>query len=319
MEDRYFLYINKNIIIMKCPFCNLEKRGNHIYLCNLRPSTLTKSELREKYIIYNFPDMLDLHNIYINMKMSLPEINIKYGIDYNSIKFLLKFYNIDSRSYSESYKIANKKREETNIERYGAKNVLCKGTEKYNKKQKTIKDRYGVDNIFQCKHIIERINNDQYYIDKYGMTKKDLCSLNSKIRWSSLSDEDKLKFLERVNYLRNDTWLNKYGGHPINNDEIRSKIIETNRLKYGCDYYFQSIIFLNNKDIKDKVKQTRIKNGYEISDDLLKPFELYKKKCRFLTNKIRKELFDNWDGYDYYDGEYIKEYFSLKNTDKRYQ
>lgn len=211
-----------------------------------------------------------------------------------------------------------KKREETNIKRYGAKNVLSKGTIKYNKKNKTVSEKYGVDNVFQVKEIIEKINNDQHYIEKYGMTKSELCSMNSKLMWTSLSEEDRKLFIEKSNYYRNKTWLNKYGGHPLNNQTVKEKLKETNNSKYGCDYYFQSSDFLENDEIKSKIRKKRIENGYEVHDDMLKPYELYKKKCRYLTNKIRKKLFENWDGYDYYDGEYIKDFTSLNNTDRRY-
>lgn len=77
---------------MKCPFCKLNKRGNHIYLCKSKPE-LKKEELRKEYILYNYPDISnyeDLHENYINLKLSLPDINNKFGIDFNSIRFLLK-------------------------------------------------------------------------------------------------------------------------------------------------------------------------------------------------------------------------------------
>jgi hypothetical protein len=136
--------------------------------------------------------------------------------------------------------------------------------------------------------------------------------------WNKLSDDDKLIFIEKSNEKRNKTWNDKYNGHPLKTNLIIDKIIKTNRVKYGSDYYFQSDEFLNNKDIKIKAKKTRIERGYEISEDLLEPFDKYKKKCRYLTNKIKKILFENWDGLDYYDGEYIKGYLNLKNTDRLY-
>ena len=37
-----------------------------------------------------------------------------------------------------------------------------------------------------------------------------------------------------------------------------------------------------------------------------------------ITNRNKKVLYDGWDGYDYYDGEYIKNYTSLKSSDKNY-
>lgn len=36
-------------------------------------------------------------------------------------------------------------------------------------------------------------------------------------------------------------------------------------------------------------------------------FELYRIEVNNKTRKYKKELFNNWDGHDYYDGEYIKD------------
>lgn len=37
-----------------------------------------------------------------------------------------------------------------------------------------------------------------------------------------------------------------------------------------------------------------------------------------LTNKVREELFNSWDGYDYYDNEYILENIKLKSSSSSY-
>ena len=42
------------------------------------------------------------------------------------------------------------------------------------------------------------------------------------------------------------------------------------------------------------------------------------KICNRLTAQRRKELFDLWDGYDYYDGKYIKDNISLHYSDPEY-
>jgi hypothetical protein len=133
-----------------------------------------------------------------------------------------------------------------------------------------------------------------------------------------MSGEERKLFLDKCNEKRNETWNKKYGGHPLNNSIVKNKIIETNNKKYGCDYLFQSKDFINNDEIKNKSKQTAIKNGFIIPDELLTPYEKYKNKCRKLTYKIKNELFENWNGHDYYDDEYIKDYLNLHNTDKRF-
>jgi hypothetical protein len=49
------------------------------------------------------------------------------------------------------------KNKETCIEKYGVENVLCKGTEIWEKRNKIVKEKYGVDNVFQSKIVKEKI------------------------------------------------------------------------------------------------------------------------------------------------------------------
>ena len=73
--------------------------------------------------------------------------------------------------------------------------------------------------------------------------------------------------------------------------------------------------------VKNSVKkqvETKISKKLIIPNNMKDDFEIYRNVIRKLTYKNKKELFNNWDGYDYYVGEYIKEYLSLHNTNKKY-
>jgi hypothetical protein len=61
--------------------------------------------------------------------------------------------------------------------------------------------------------------------------------------------------------------------------------------------------------------ETRKKNGNIIEDFSWKQ---YWKRCDWLTRKIRKQMLEIWDGYDYIDGEYIKDNLKLHYSDKNY-
>jgi hypothetical protein len=63
--------------------------------------------------------------------------------------------------------------------------------------------------------------------------------------------------------------------------------------------------------------ETRIKNGNIINWDKAE-WKQYWRKCNDLTRKIRKKMLEDWDGYDYIDGEYIKDYLNLHYSDKNY-
>jgi hypothetical protein len=49
-----------------------------------------------------------------------------------------------------------------------------------------------------------------------------------------------------------------------------------------------------------------------------KDWKRFWRKCNELTRKIRKEMIPEWDGYDYYDGEYIKDNLKLDTYHKNY-
>jgi hypothetical protein len=112
---------------------------------------------------------------------------------------------------------------------------------------------------------------------------------------------------------------------------------------YGVDSFFKTINFKNKKDetfmlkygttniqtvvsVIEKTKNTCMeKYGVEkfghLNRDFSVPqnlFKIYKQNCRNLTNKIKKELFNQWNGTDYYDGEYIKDNLSLHYNSEKY-
>jgi hypothetical protein len=71
------------------------------------------------------------------------------------------------------------------------------------------------------------------------------------------------------------------------------------------------------EDSWKKSIETRKKNGNIIDWDVAK-WKQYWRRCNDLTRKIRKQMLDNWDGYDYIDGEYIKPYLDLPHTHTNY-
>lgn len=125
--------------------------------------------------------------------------------------------------------------------------------------------------------------------------------------------QDNPSKIESCNQKRKNTCLEKYGSeHIISSEYSKIKTKETLNEKYGGH---QSRV----PEIRDKIiskgKETKIKNGFIISDDDLSEWLLYRRIVRKLTERNRKSLLEKWDGVDYYDGEYIKENFNLKHTD----
>jgi len=104
--------------------------------------------------------------------------------------------------------------------------------------------------------------------------------------------------------------------NTINSKDRTIKRKKTCLIKYGVENTFQS----NNlmKGSIDKVRETNIKNGRWVSDVELCSWLSYKRKVYKFTRRNKKTLLEAWDGFDYYDNEYIKNNFSLHFLDPNY-
>lgn len=156
--------------------------------------------------------------------------------------------------------------------------------------------------FYTCSSKCGRIKSEKTSMDRYGV--------------EHYSNSEKFK----------QTCLDKYGvENPSQFKNFKEKRKNTMFERHGVEYYVLS------NDFKEKSEKTSMKNygtlhpmmsqkmkpvreayynkmGYNIEND---EFELYKNKVYRLTKKIKKELIKNWDGTDYYDGEYIKDNFNL--------
>jgi hypothetical protein len=106
-----------------------------------------------------------------------------------------------------------------------------------------------------------------------------------------------------------ETKFKKYGDKFFNNKE---KIDKTMIERYGV----RNAMFLD--EIKDRVKNSKIRNGTMLPDGLLSDFKAYKRNAMRVTRFNKKELFERWDGIDYYDGEFIYENLKMNSLDKKY-
>ena len=129
--------------------------------------------------------------------MSLPDLIRKYGIPSGKIVFLLDYYCIHRRGRSEGcLKTAQPKIKETCLSKYGTTNVLSKNTPIYHKRNKTIMDKYGVTTVFKTPEVIKKLLNDETYISRYGMTRKELIGKQSRNAWKHVSEEKRAKWLQ---------------------------------------------------------------------------------------------------------------------------
>ena len=113
--------------------------------------------------------------------------------------------------------------------------------------------------------------------------------------------------------------IDKYGvDNFFKSSVFKEKRMKSILLKYGTNN-FQKCLEVRNKTMKTCIE----KYGVEYSGNLNRnhntsEFKDYKRICRNITNSNKKMLYINWDGFDYYDGEYIKEHKSLNFNDNKY-
>jgi hypothetical protein len=114
-------------------------------------------EWRDNTFNYDF-----LYEEYIVKGKSALQIANDNGWDSSTIinkqlrRLNIPIRNIKQSHYMQGYK---SKIEKTNLKKYGATNPLSKGTVSYEKRNKTVKEKYGVDNVFQHPLVKEKIKN----------------------------------------------------------------------------------------------------------------------------------------------------------------
>ena len=109
---------------------------------------------------------------------------------------------------------------------------------------------------------------------------------------------------------RRNTMLEKHGvEYYVLSEDFKQKSEKTSMLNYGTPHPMMS------DKMKTHMESYYLKMGYNIEND---EFELYKNKIYRLTKKVKKELIKNWNGFDYYDNEYIRDNFNLPYHDINY-
>jgi hypothetical protein len=153
------------------------------------------------------------------------------------------------------------------------------------KRENTCLEKYGYKSILEIPGLKENA-----MFEKYGAS------------YSFLVPEIKEK-IQNIN-------LNTLGHtSPFGNEEIRKKSKKKLIELYGVDNVFKIL------EIQKQIKSNREKMFVNID---LKEIERYRRSVRHLTKKYKEELIEKWSGYDYYDGEYIKNNFMLDKNDPSY-
>jgi len=245
----------------------------------------------------------------------------------------LKFSKYNKNKANQGYYACKKccynKRKITNLERYGVENYtqteemrnnnkIWMSSDEFKKKSKeTIKEIYGVEHYSKTdefkKDFSIKIKESVKQKKELGIYECPLKKENNK----ELRDAAMLKkygatysfqIFEIKNKIQDKNLINFGHISPFGNKDIQNKSKNTLIEKYGVDNPFKS------KEIQDKI---HILNENKFKLDR-KSYDDYRTKVIYLTYTIKDRLFENWDGYDYYDKEYIKDYLSLHWNNKNY-
>lgn len=133
------------------------------------------------------------------------------------------------------------------------------------------------------------------------------------------------------NYSKTDEWkkrveetnVKKFGYKtnlldPEYQEKIKNILIE----KYGTDKHWEirkeKKKFKFNEIVLDLGEDIKYSEGLYNEDFIYDEYKIYRRECRRLTNRNIKKLYNNWDGKDFYDDEYIYDNLSLDPNDPKY-
>jgi hypothetical protein len=161
-------------------------------------------------------------------------------------------------------------------------------------------------------------NNIQYH--KYIVNKKrhgfygcrscsrQKASLTSLILYGVDNYSKTEEFSKRVEQ----TNIKKYGFKTnLLNPEFKENIKKILKEKYGTENFYEIKNKVNKRVFKSLDLNHLLNQSFELSEEKYSDFKitqeylLYRNECRRITNKSIKDLYENWNGLDFYDGEDI--------------
>ena len=142
--------------------------------------------------------------------------------------------------------------QQTNIQKYGAENPLSKGTSAFIKRNSTVNEKYGVDNVFQLRDVKDKIKETN--LSKYGAENPFASEvIKDKIKETNntLYGADYPQQNETIRNKIKSTCLERYGTEsPMGSEYFKNKSKQTCLEKYGVEYPMKL------KEFQDRVKQT---------------------------------------------------------------
>lgn len=256
---------------------------------------LSEQEFRILLKAYNFKK--DKNSIYQVRKKTNVE---KYGVD-NLFKDtervkqgMLNKYGVEYNSQIEGFK---EKRNNTIVHKYGSKKTFEERQLK--KREQTNLDKYGYKTKLADPDVVKQVREKQY--EKYGSKENYIEHIKDKTQQTILEKYgSKENFLNYVKQKQTESILNKYGNKENFNEYVNKQSIKACIDKYGVVTPF------NVPEILNKGKQTCLER-YGV-DNVFKSVEwqnyIHEKRKEVIKNKVVKNKGEHY--YDlYHDKNYV--------------
>lgn len=161
--------------------------------CGKEKSIQLKSFIKDKSIICPSCKCIRTNQKLYGCKSSFSNENVQIKAQKSQID---KYGGIGLAAQDIKEKARN-----TNLIKYGAENPLSKGTTAYIKRNRTVKEVYGVDNVFQNKNVKEQIAKTN--LEKYGVQNPSSCDeIKSKIVKTNLSKYGVKSFTQTMDFAK---------------------------------------------------------------------------------------------------------------------
>jgi hypothetical protein len=173
----------------------------------------------------------------------------------------------------------------------------CKGKCSTGKIKETNLQKYGVDFYSKTNESKEKCKNTN--LNKYGVdypSKLDTFKQNVKITILERYGVENISSSEFHKEKRKNTMLKRHGvEYYVLSDDFKKKSELTSLKNYG---------FIHHLMNKNQMIKMFLSTGRDFETN---EYKTYRVKVDKLTRYNKKELLNNWDGYDFYDKTYIKE------------
>lgn len=225
----------KNLL---CPKCNKLARSPHFSTCFLG---FPKDEVNLQCLLFTWPNLHEAKST-LEKQQSVNSAAKVLNVPYSRLTQFAKLTNLKLPSMKEassSQAVRNRVKETCRIN-FGADNPLSRGTVAFEKRNKTVRDKYGVDNVFQLNHVKEQITST--ILELYGVKRK-TNALKIKMSKMALTPDQRREIGRKISEYKRQNPPKRHGEKAFNwkmlstPNKLESKVFSA-LSELGIDFQF---------------------------------------------------------------------------------